>query len=250
MSQRSSRSELTPRAQRGRARRRTSGPSCFSRPLSSRPSLLLAVVLGLSSAACAPGAQVSFPSASELPDERRRPDGVAIDPASAPPPPANQADTSEGVVTLRTPLGIGQALDVVAEFFEHVIEEDGDALSELFSRDALAIQTGSGGHGQPPSAGLFWEQRFRRLEYGKLAGEPVYRASELQIYRAEDWLAAPRHPAIQPDTLDDQDVVIRIPIVTSRVAAERLLGDEIIVWLRRDGARFRIYRLLEDFQLQ
>lgn len=153
-------------------------------------------------------------------------------------------------MTLRTPLGIGQALDVVAEFFERVIEEDSDGLSELLSRDALAIQTGSGGHSQPPSAGLFWEQRFRRLEYGKLAGEPIYRASELQIYRAEDWLAAPRHPAIQPDTLDDQDVVIRVPIATGRVAAERMLGDEIIVWLRRDGPRFRIYRLLEDFQLQ
>lgn len=250
MSQRSSRSERPPRAHRGRARVRPGGPFSFSRSLSSRPSLLLAAALSLLSAACAPGAQAAFPSASELPDERRRPDGVAIDPASVPPPPANQADSSEGVVTLRTPLGISLALDVVAEFFERVIEEDSDALGELFSRDALAIQTGSGRQSQPPSARLFWEQRFRRLEYGKLAGEPIYRASELQIYRAEDWLAAPRHPAIQPDTLDDQDVVIRIPIVTGRVAAERLLGDEIIVWLRRDGARFRIYRLLEDFQLQ
>jgi hypothetical protein len=175
---------------------------------------------------------------------------VALDPASTPPPPTNQADVDDSVVTLRTPLGIGAALDVVDEFFRRVVAEDSEALSELLTRDALAIHTGSGGSGQPPSAGLWWEQRFRRLEYGKLAGEPVYRESDLQIFRAEDALAAPQHPAIQPATLDDQDVVIRVPIATARVATDRLLGDEIVVWLRRDGPRFRIYRLLEDFQLQ
>ncbi len=201
-------------------------------------------------AGCGPGGPASFPSASELPEERRRPDGVAIDPASAPPRPADRADARDGVVTLRTPLGISLALDVVAQFFKRIVAEDGDALGELLTRDALAIHTGSGGHGQPPNAGMWWEQRFRRLEYEKLAGEPVYRESELEIFRAEDVLAAPRHPAIQPETLEDQDVVIRVPILTARIAADRLLGDEIVIWLRRDGARFRIYRLLEDFQLQ
>jgi hypothetical protein len=175
---------------------------------------------------------------------------VALDPASSPPPPTNQAEARDGVVTLRTPLGIGLALDVVAEFFKRVVAEDSEALSELLTRDALAIHTGSGGHGQPPNAGLWWEQRFRRLEYEKLAGEPIYRESDLQIFRADDVLASPQHPAIQPDTLDDQDVVIRVPIVTARVATDRLLGDEIVVWLRRDGPRFKIYRLLEDFQIQ
>lgn len=214
------------------------------------PSLLIAVLIGSSLLGCGFGGTAAFPAASELPNERRRPDGVAIDPASVPPQPANQADARDSVVTLRTPLGVGLALDVVAEFFKRIIAEDSEALGELLTRDALAIHTGSGGSGQPPNAGLWWEQRFRRLEYGKLAGEPVYRESELQIYRAEDVLATPQHPAIQPETLDDQDIVIRVPIMTARIAADRLLGDEIVVWLRRDGPRFKIYRLLEDFQLQ
>ncbi|WP_437671014.1 hypothetical protein [Sorangium sp. So ce131] len=207
-------------------------------------------MLGASLLGCGLGGSASFPSASELPDERRRPDGVAIDPASTPPQAANEADAGDSVVTLRTPLGIGLALDVVAEFFKRVVTEDSEALGELLTGDALAIHTGSGGQGQPPSAGPWWEQRFRRLEYEKLAGEPIYRESELQVFRAEDVLAAPQHPAIQPETLDDQDVVIRVPITTARIAADRLLGDEIVVWLRRDGPRFKIYRLLEDFQLQ
>ncbi|WP_437752896.1 hypothetical protein [Sorangium sp. So ce1389] len=251
MSQRSSRSERRrcPRGTRAH-------PSPARAPDTSQappppPSLILATLLGASLLlGCALGGSASFPAASALPDERRRPDGVAIDPASAPPPPVDQADARDSVVTLRTPLGVGLALDVVAEFFKRVIAEDSEALSELLTRDALAIQTGPGGQGQPPSAGTWWEQRFRRLEYGKLAGEPIYRESEVQIFRAEDVLAAPHHPAIQPETLDDQDIVIRVPIMTARIAADRLLGDEIVVWLRRDGPRFRIYRLLEDFQLQ
>ncbi len=224
-------------------------PDASQAPLA-LPSLLIAVLIASSLLGCEFGGTASFPTASELPDERRRPDGVAIDPTSAPPQPANQADASDSVVTLRTPLGVGLALDIVAEFFKRIIAEDSEALSELLTRDALAIHTGSGGSGQPPSAGLWWEQRFRRLEYGKLAGEPVYRESELQIFRAEDVLATPQHPAIQPETLDDQDIVIRVPIMTARIAADRLLGDELVVWLRRDGPRFKIYRLLEDFQLQ
>ncbi|AUX35303.1 MULTISPECIES: hypothetical protein [Sorangium] len=250
MLQRSSRSERPHGPQRAAAHAAPAGVPDTSRAPPALPSLLLAALLGSPLLGCGLGGPASFPAASELPDDRRRPDGVAIDLASAPPRPANQADVRDRVVTLRTPLGVGVALDVVAEFFKRIIAEDSEALGELLTRDALAIHTGSGGSGQPPSAGLFWEQRFRRLEYGKLAGEPVYRESELQIFRAEDVLATPQHPAIQPETLDDQDIVIRVPIMTARIAADRLLGDEIVVWLRRDGPRFKIYRLLEDFQLQ
>lgn len=203
----------------------------------------------LAVAGCAPVNATGFPSASELPEERRHPDGVAIDPVSLLPASTVRAEAGEGVVTLRAPLGISRALDVVAELFRRIVAEDSDGLSELFTRDALALPL-QGSQGQSPSAGLWWEQRFRKLEYGKLAGEPIYRESELEIFRAEDVLAAPRHPAIQTDTLDDSDVVIRVPIVTARVAAERLLADELVIWLRRDGDGFKIYRLLEDFQLQ
>ena len=43
--------------------------------------------------------------------------------------------------------------------------------------------------------------------------------------------------------------MVRVPILTTHVGAERLFGDEILLWLRRDGDRFRIYRVQEDFQL-
>ena len=210
-----------------------------------------AVLLFCCAAGCGGVTAAEFPTSPELPTERRRPDGVAIDPASAPPPAAERAASGDGLVTLRTPLGVDVAVAAVAEFFRRVVLEDGDGLGDLFTRDALAIAPGSsGGQGQTPSAGLWWEQRFRRLDYGKLTGEPLYRESEVEVYRGEDVLEASPHPAIQTETLDENDVIIRVPIITARVGADRLLGDEILVWLRRDGARFKIYRLLEDFQLQ
>jgi hypothetical protein len=214
------------------------------------PATLATALLVSAFAGCGGVSPATFPTVSGLPDDRRRPDGVAIDPASAPPPAIDRAAAGDALVTLRAPLGVDLAVSTVAEFFKRVVIEDAEGLGQLLARDALAIVPSAGGQGQAPNPGLWWEQRFRRLDYGKLAGEPIYRESELEIYRAEDALEAPPHPAIQTQTLDDDDVLVRVPIVTARVGADRLLGDQVLFWLRRDGTRFMIYRLLEDFQLQ
>ena len=192
-----------------------------------------------------------FATASELDTARRRPDGVAIDPTSSPPPARDQADASEGLLTLRTPLGIDRAIVTVNELFRKIVLEDSEGLEALFTRGAQAVTTTSpnAGPGQTPQATLWWQQRFRRLDYTKLAGETIFREAELEIYRAEDALEAPPHPAIRIDALDQNDVVIRAPILAAHIGADRLLGDEIIFWLRRENDRYKIYRMLEDFQL-
>ena len=183
-------------------------------------------------------------------DAPRKPDGVAIDPASATMGPRDRASAEEGVVTLRSPLGVDLATAMIADFFSRVVVEDDDGLEALFTRDAIAVTAGpSGGMGQTPAAALWWEQRFRRLDYSKMAGEVVFRESELEVYRAEDALDAPPHRAIRTEALNDNDVIIRAPIVTPRSGQERLFGDEIVFWLRRDGDRFKIFRVLEEFQV-
>jgi hypothetical protein len=182
---------------------------------------------------------------------QRRPDGVAIDPISAPPAARERASAADGLVTLRTPLGADRALATVEELFRKVVVEDGEGLETVFTRDAVAI-TGAppgGGPGQTPLAMLFWQGRFRKLDYTKLAGEPIYREAEIQIFRAEDSVEALPHPAVRPEALGDNDVVLRVPILTTRIGAERLFGDDLVLWMRRDGERYRIYRVLEDFQL-
>lgn len=202
----------------------------------------LAALIGLSLAACSP---------ATLPDvTRRSPDGVAIDPISAPPAARDQAQVADGLVTLRTPLGIDRALVMVQELFRAVVVEDGDAVKQLLDKDARAITGASGGgSGQTHKVEDFWQNRFRKLDYTKLAGDLIYRDTELTIYRAEDALDTPPHPAIHLDALRGNDVIIRVPILTTRIGADRLFGDEIVLWLRRDGDHYRIYRMLEDFQL-
>jgi hypothetical protein len=189
--------------------------------------------------------------AAEIEAGRRRPDGVAIDPTSLPPPVRDQAEVTDGLVTLRAPLGVDRAILAVQELFRKIVLEDTEGLESLFTRDALAVTTTApnAGPAQTPQAPLFWQQRFRRLDYTKLAGETIFRQAELEIYRSEDALETPPHPAIRLEALNDNDVVIRAPILTAHIGLDRLFGDEIIFWLRRDGDRYRIYRLLEDFQL-
>jgi hypothetical protein len=192
-----------------------------------------------------------FAAATEIDAGRRRPDGVAIDPTSLPPPARDQAEATDGLVTLRAPLGVDRAILAVNELFRKIVLEDTEGLESLFTRDALALTTTApnAGPAQSPQAALFWQQRFRRLDYTKLAGETVIRQAELEIYRAEDALETSPHPAIRLEALNDNDVVIRAPILTAHIGTDRLFGDEIIFWLRRDGDRYRIYRLLEDFQV-
>lgn len=205
-------------------------------------------------ALCGCGAQQdkAFVTASDLPEERRRPDGVAVDPTSTPPRATDVAATTDGLVTLRTPVGLEQAFNTVQRFFQAIVAEDPDLLGTVLTRDALNTNPSlaSGGPMNSPSASLFWAHRFRRLDYSKLAGEVVYHENDLDVYREGDELTLSPHPAVRADALSAGDVVIRVPITTSRVGTERLLGDEILIWLRRTGSEYKIYRLLEDFQVQ
>lgn len=214
--------------------------------------MAITALAALSLSACGGSDAHLFKTASEIKDAPRRPDGVAIDPASATPYARDRASASEGMVTLRSPLGVDLAMDMIASFFSKVVVEDDDGLTALFTRDAIAVtgsSSGMGSMGQTPSAALWWEQRFRRLDYGKMAGEVLYREAELEVYRAEDVLESPPHRAIRTDALNESDVVIRAPVITSRAGQERLFGEEIIFWLRRDGDQYKIFRLLEDFQI-
>ncbi len=182
-------------------------------------------------------------------EARRHPDGVAIDPISYPAAARDRASVSEGLVTLRTPRGVDRALATVEELFRKVVVEDGEGLDALFTRDAVSVTPAAPTGGAGQSALLLWQGRFRKLDYTKLAGEPIYREAELQIFRPEDSADALPHPTVRPEALGENDVVVRVPIVTTRIGAERLFGDELILWMRRDGDRYRIYRVFEDFQL-
>lgn len=217
-----------------------------------RPRLVAAVAL--CAVGCAATEPAVFPTASELPKKHRHPDGVALDLASTPPPTRERAASDEGLCTLRTPLGVDVAVGTVALLFQRIVREDTDGLDQVFTRDAVAAvaqgATMGGGMSQTPSYSLWWGNRFHKLDYTKLAGETIYRESELEVYRAEDLKTASAPASMRIDGMGETDVVIRVPIATARIGQDRLFGDELILWLRREGETYKIYRSLEDFQLQ
>src|SRR5262249_39498619 len=152
----------------------------------------LSVALAMAITGCA-----STGALQEGPGAPRRPDGVAIDPISAPPPARSRAETTDGLVTLRTPLGVDRAIATVEELFHKVVLQDGEGIEAVSTRDAVAMSASSGS-GSSPLAILFWQGRFRKLDYTKLAGEPLFREAELQIFRPDDALDAVPHPAVRP----------------------------------------------------
>lgn len=156
---------------------------------------------------------------------------------------------AEYAVTLRAPLGVERALATVRSLFRRIALEDSEGLEALFTRDATVITVQGPQQGSSPTATLFWEQRFRKLDYTRLAGEVLYREADVTVVRAGDAAEGRLHPAIHPETLADDDVVVHVPILAARIAGDRLLGDEMVLWMKRDGDRYRIYRSLEDFQL-
>jgi hypothetical protein len=223
-----------------------------SSPSYPRPRLVVAIVLFC--AGCATTEPALFATASELPTKHRHPDGVALDLASAPPPTRERAASDEGLCTLRTPLGVDVAVGTVALLFQRILREDTDGLDQVFTRDAVAVlaqgATMGGGMSQTPSYSLWWGNRFHKLDYTKLAGETIYRESELEVYRSEDLKTAAAPSSLRIDGMGETDVVIRVPIATARIGQDRLFGDELVLWLRREGETYKIYRSLEDFQLQ
>lgn len=207
----------------------------------------------------------------QKPGDTRKPDGVAIDPADARPSVSREADTGAGLVGLKTPMSTERARATVRELFRRVTLESTDGLADLFTNDA-GVQPLAGGYGYYGGGGyyghgyypggapapyastnrvaIWFEQRFRRLDYTKLSGELVYREEEMDVYRASDTLELQPHRAIRIQELGEDDVVVRFPIRATRVGTERLFGEEMVIWLRLDRGAFRIYRIAEDFQLQ
>lgn len=220
-----------------------------SRP-PSRSGVDVLIFLALAAAGCGPSGPAVFPTGEDGPRPARRPDGVVIDPESAPPSARDRAPTDDGMVTLRSPLGPEVAIDTVRELFRRVVARNMENLSELFTPNAQPISGVPGGYGVPDKAWDWWSQRSKRLDYTKLSGEVLFRDGDIEIFRADGTETPPPHPAIRTDALDETDVVLRVTMIAGTSGTDRYFGDTIVFWLRRDGDTYKIYRQLEDFQLQ
>src|SRR6185503_3292684 len=96
-------------------------------------------------------------------------------------------------------------------------------------------------------AAAVWRQRFMKQEFQELASELVYREGDVITYHGDQIESLPlavRYlvPTVQPLPTD---LVLEVPIATTSIKNERLLGDELFFWLRREGDRYVIYRMAE-----
>lgn len=207
----------------------------------------------LAVAVCAACSAPSPRDAGDAPP-RRRPDGVSIDPPAALPPPVDQARASDGVVTLRTPLGSDAALELLHAYVLAILGEDLPAMRALHTEDAAFV---SAPPGQPAravtGASNVWERRFGRLDYGVLAGTVLVREAEATVRKipegVEPVLPGAGDDEGAPPSLRGAELVVRAPIATSRAGGQSLMGTELVLYLRREGSTWRVSAVVEDFAL-
>jgi len=205
-------------------------------------------------AACVKHVPADFTTANELPDDDRKPYGIAVDRTSEPPLARHHVASSHDVATLRTPLGTDAAQHTLESFFAAVIAEDLAEVAALLAPAAPLHHTGKA-NSPASSATLVWRQRFRKYDYRQLAGRPLYRSADVAVFRARDLERLPTNiralneSSAWWDALDASSLVLRVTILSPTLKSERLWGSEVYFWLRRVDDRFIIERLAEDVPL-
>lgn len=164
---------------------------------------------------------------------------VPADPTSALPRATDVATPGDTVATLRAPIPDDVALALVERLFRAFHARSASLLEpdlDDYVTD-LAPEQSVGGR---PRASWIWElqQRLRNAAFDALDVDQMYRAADVEIYGADDLGLAGR-PS-RPATMAADETLVRIPIATSRVGADVLFGEEVLLLLRRDGARYKI----------
>jgi hypothetical protein len=197
-------------------------------------------------AACAAhGTGASFATASSLPEEPRRPDGVVVEPSAELPAPSETQPTDRALVSLRAPLPDRAALRLVASFFRATVTENLDALADLVTVDATAPSKTGG----TQSLVDVWRARSRQLHYQPLAGDLLYQESDVELYRYADLDIPLAGRPTRPAVMAPGDELLRVPMRVVQSATERLYGSELVFILRPVRGQYRIRQILEDFQL-
>jgi hypothetical protein len=153
-------------------------------------------------------------------------------------------------VPLLAPLPAEAAFDTMRAFLEAIAREDTRALEATLAPNATWWSLGPAGRaGATPLLNL-WRERFRRLNYTQLTEQSLARQADVEVFGAADLAAMPpeRRPAIAD--LGPRDVLLRVHVLVPRIGPERLLGDELLLWLRPiEGRRFAVQGSAEDFSI-
>jgi len=190
--------------------------------------LALAAMMGCAGAG-------SLETATELPKAPRRPDGVALEPPPALPPPQDQATvTAAGVVALREPLADKDVEDVVRAYVRAFEREDVDALTRLLAQEATPL----GRAGTRAQLVDLFRTRIKNFEYQRLAGSEIARFSQIERFTFET--LGTGGAITRPAEMRPGDLYVRVPIAIPRVGTDQLFGDVLVLLLRREDGRLKI----------
>jgi len=200
-------------------------------------------------AGCAAPAPVVQAAASEASSAEgsshtpRRPDGVVLEPATAMPSAATEAE-ARGVVTLRPTLSAEAVQACVEELLDAWQHGSLDALMALLAPDAGPLE----GRARGPSTLIeSFRQRLRAHEYKHLEGIELARVDRVEHYTWSE-LAGPESAGAQgsartparPEGMRPDEIYVRIPLEVSQVAGEKFFEPTIVLLLRAEHARARI----------
>ncbi|HWP06590.1 MAG TPA: hypothetical protein VNN72_12640 [Polyangiaceae bacterium] len=183
--------------------------------------LLVVGALGLGCAAQGAG----FETVTTLPKAARHPAGADIDPTPKLPPSTRRGDTESGLVVLETPADPAQARDVIAAFFRAIVSESPSAIQATLAASAT-MQEGA----RRENAQSAWASRFTRFDYRSLAGERLYRESEIRMRE------------------DQRDLWVGVPVEVAWGSRPRLLGETFTFRLVPRGAGWAIAEIVEEFR--
>jgi len=180
------------------------------------------------------GVSARDPSGPSSEPPTRRPDGVVLEPPPAMPSVVERADT-RGVIALREPLGGDALREVVLAVADAWQRESVEQLMALLTNDAGPLEARSRGRATLAET---WRQRMHAHEYRRLAGMTLVRVERIERYRWED-LSTPDSPPRPPEMHTDE-LYVRVPLEVTRIAGERLFGQELLLLLRREEGKYKI----------
>jgi hypothetical protein len=168
-----------------------------------------------------------------MPKAERRPDGVALEPPPVLPPTSERAD-ARGIVALREPPADKEVEDVVRAYLRGFERGDDQALASLLTQDATMLGRQGSTREQLVET---WKAKFRTFDVQHLAGHELARLSEIE---RETYESLEESGRARPSTMRPGDIYVRVPIIAPRAYSDQLLGDTLVLLLRREDGRLRI----------
>lgn len=194
--------------------------------------------MGLSACA-APAARFATSDPNGEAPPRQAP-GVAVDPVSRLPSASASGPSSSPLLVLAAPRRLAVARGTVARFFRALVAESASDVDALLSEQAQLDSA----TGRQPARGAL-RSRFLSLDYTALRGVPLYRDSDVEVYRRKDSESLQAERNLPPDFAADQ-LFVRVRLSVSHAGKSRVLSDEMGFFLRPERDGYRIVSIRED----